>query len=171
MIQIITERLKVVPLSLEYAQEIFNEFTEEISTFLHPKPPEVFEDTINYIKSQIPKIENGDELPVVILKKDSGEFLGCGGIHKLKSDSPELGIWIKKSAHGHHYGREAVTGLKEWAEKHLSYEYLTYPVDKQNISSRKIAESLGGTVRAEYKKVNMSGNTLDEVEYWIYKTK
>lgn len=171
MIQIITERLKIVPLSLEYAEPMFSEFTEEITTFMHPKSPDSPEDTISYIKSEIPKIENGDELPVVILKKDSGEFLGCGGIHKLKSDTPELGIWIKKSGHGHHFGREAVTGLKEWAEKHLSYEYLVYPVDKRNAPSRKIAESLGGIVGTEYKKINMSGKTLDEVEYWIYKTK
>jgi len=42
-------------------------------------------------------------------------------------------------------------------------------VEKRNIASRKIAESLGGMVRKEYQKLNQLGKTLEEVEYWIYK--
>ncbi len=167
--KIITERLEIVPLSLEYAQDIFRELTREITTFMGPKPPEDIEETIAYINSQLPKIESGGELPVVILNRQTKEFLGCGGIHELKTRTPKLGIWIKKSAHGNKYGQEAVKGLKEWAEKNLDYDYLRYPVDKQNIPSRKIPESLGGVIKKEYKRKNESGKTLDEVEYWIYK--
>lgn len=171
MIQkITTDRLEMEPVSLKYAEDIFREFTKEITIYMRPKPADTVEETIRYIQTQLPKIESCDELPVVITKKETKEFLGCGGIHKCKTKTPELGIWIKKSAHGSKYGREAVRGLKEWAEKNLDYEYLTYPVDKRNTPSRKIAESLGGVVKREYKKTNQSGNVLDEVEYWIYKS-
>jgi [ribosomal protein S5]-alanine N-acetyltransferase len=166
-----TDRLKLIPTSLKYAPEIFKEFTKQITTYMHPKAPKEIKETEAFINSSVQKIENGEELQVVILDKKTGEFLGHGGITKLKTDTPELGIWIKKSAHGNKYGREAVKALKEWVEHNLKYKYIIYPVDKRNIPSRKIAESLGGVVEDEYKKENMSGNILDEVEYRIYPQK
>ena len=138
---------------------------------MYPKPSSAIEETSNFIKISREKMSKGEELQVVILNKSTGEFLGHGGISKLSTDTPELGIWIKRGAHGNKYGREAVWGLKEWAEKNLKYKYLMYPADKRNVASRKIAESLGGVIKAEYKKKNMSGNLLDEVEYRIYPAK
>lgn len=166
---ILTDRLKLVALSEKYAENIFKEFTPEITKFMFPKSPEKIEETLEYIKSETPKIKAGEELPVVIFKKDTGEFLGAGGAHYLTTKVPHLGIWIKKSAHGNKYGMEAVKGLKEWIDKNISYDYIAYPVDKDNISSRKIAESLGGVIEAEYPKENASGTILNIVEYRIYK--
>ena len=71
-------------------------------------------ETEDFVNSSIQKMKNGEELQVVILNKITGEFLGHGGISKLKSETPELGIWIKKRAHGNKYGREAAKGLKKW---------------------------------------------------------
>ncbi len=166
-----TDRLKLIPTSPKYAFDIFKEFTDEITTYMYPKPAEKIEDTLNFINTSISKMENGEEVQVVILDKETGEFLGHGGIAKLKTKTPELGIWIKKSAHGHKYGKEAVKGLKDWIDKKIDYKYIIYPVDKRNIGSRKIAEFLGGVIEDEYKKENMSGNILDEVEYRIYPQK
>jgi len=166
-----TDRLKLVPTSLKYSSEIFKEFTQEITIYMFPKPPKEIKETEDFINSSIQKMANGEELQVVILNKKTGEFLGHGGVTKLKTDTPELGIWIKQSAHGNKFGWEAVKALKEWAESNLQYKYIIYPVDKRNIASRKIAESLGGIVEDEYQKKNMSGNILDEVEYRIYPQK
>lgn len=163
-----TDRLKLIPTSLVYASEIFKEFTEEITTFMYPKAAKEIRETEDFVSSSIQKMKNGEELQVVILNKITGEFLGHGGISKLKSETPELGIWIKKRAHGNKYGREAVKGLKKWIDDNVNYKYVIYPVDKRNTSSRKIAESLGGVVEDEYKKENMSGSILDEVEYRVY---
>ncbi len=168
---IITPRLKLVALSQEYAQDILENMTDEITTYMNPRAPRKIEDVLKYVYAQLPKIKFGEELPVVILYKETGEFLGAGGAHHLETDTPELGIWIKKSAHGNGYGREAVTGLKQWIDENILYTYIKYPVDRNNIPSRKIAESLGGTIADEYKKKNMSGHVLDEVEYRIYKGK
>lgn len=168
---ILTDRLKLVPTSLKYAPEVFKEFTEEITTYMFPKVPQDIHDTETFINTSIKKMENGEELQVVILDKKTGDFFGHGGIRKLNTDTPEPGIWIKKSAHGNKYGREAVKALKEWIDKNYKYKYIMYPVDRENISSRKIAESLGGIVEVEYKKINESGNELDIVEYRIYPQK
>jgi [ribosomal protein S5]-alanine N-acetyltransferase len=163
-----SERLRLIPTSEKYAEEMFKEFTEEIAAFMHPKAPETINDTLEFIKTSIEKIKKGEEFPVVILDKITNEFLGHGGIHKLNTDIPETGIWIKKGAHGNKFGREAVTALVEWAKNNLKFKYIKYPVDRRNIPSRKIAESLGGVIEAEYKEKNMSGNILDKVEYRIY---
>jgi RimJ/RimL family protein N-acetyltransferase len=166
---ITTDRLKLVPLSQNYAKDIFENLTDEIATYMFTRSPQKIDETLSYIHENIPKMQNGEEFPVVILDKETGEFLGGGGAHSLKTTTPELGIWIKKAAHGNAYGKEAVTALKRWIDQHIPYDYISYPVDKNNIPSRKIAGSLGGVVEKEYKKENMSGNILDEVEYHIYK--
>lgn len=163
-----SERLKLVPTSENYAKDIFKEFTYEITRYMMPRAPRQIKETLGFIKASKKATDKGEELEVVILSKDTGEFIGHGGIRKLNSDTPVLGIWIKKSAHGQKFGREAVKALKEWADRNIKYKYLEYPVDKKNIPSRKIAESLGGIVEKELKKRNMAGNILDEVEYRIY---
>ncbi len=164
-----TERLRLVPVTSQYREEIFREFTPEITGFMFPKSPDKIEETDEFIATSERELKDGKTLQIVILKKENSEFLGCGGLNNVDTKTPEPGIWIKKSAHGNGYGKEVVTGLKEWADKHLEYEYLTYPVDRRNMGSRKIAESLGGIIKKEYKETGMGGQELDEVEYHIYK--
>lgn len=168
--KIITERLMLVALSEKYVEAIFKEFTPEITTYMFPASPKEISETKAYIDSMQSKMQSGEELAVVILNKETSEFLGGGGAHHLHTKTPELGIWIKKSEHGQKYGQEAVTGIKKWIDDNISYTYIMYPVDKNNIPSRKIAESLGGILSANYPKQTMSGNTLDIVEYRIYPT-
>ncbi len=170
-VTITTKRLELVPVSEIYANKIFHEFTPEVTTYMFPKPPRDINDTLQFIKTAQEKLLKGEDLTVTILKINTEEFLGGGGAHKVNTDTPELGIWIKKSAHGHKYGREAVTAIKEWLDNNIHYKYIKYPVDKRNIASRKIAEWLGGIAKTEYKKQNMSDNILDIVEYHIYRDK
>jgi RimJ/RimL family protein N-acetyltransferase len=166
-----TPRLKLVPTSLKYAPEIFKEFTPEITTYMYPKSAKEISETETFINTSVQNMEKREELQVVILDRQTGEFLGHAGLKNIHTDTPEPGLWIKKSAHGHKFGREAIAGLKKWADENIKYRYLIYPVDKRNIPSRKIPESLGGVVEDEYKKENVSGNILDMVEYHIYPQK
>jgi len=164
-------RLKLKSTSEKYAQDIFKEFSEKITTFMHSKAADDISETLAFIKMSQNKMSKSEELQVVILDKGTDEFLGHGGIRKLNTNTPELGIWIKESAHGNNYGKEVISALKEWIDNNLQYKYIVYPVDKRNIPSRKIAESLGGVIESSYKKKSMSGNILDEVEYRIYPDK
>ncbi|HEY9803666.1 MAG TPA: GNAT family N-acetyltransferase [Leptolyngbyaceae cyanobacterium] len=164
-----SKRLILQPILLEYTKDVFREFTTEITTFMYPKPAFSLGETEKIIKDMILQRENHTNLVLVILKKDSLEFLGICEVGAINTDTPELGIWLKKSAHGHGFGREAVYVLKNWVDKNLEYNYLSYPVDKRNIPSRKIAESIGGKVFREFQQINKSGYLLDEVEYRIYK--
>jgi [ribosomal protein S5]-alanine N-acetyltransferase len=167
-VEIVSERLRLVPTADKYAQDIYKEFTSEITTFMTPTPPKKIEDTLKYIKYSRINMKKGSDLLMVILNKKNGEFIGHCGIHKLNTSMPALGVWIKKSAHGNKYGREAVKTLKKWCDENKKYEYITYSPDKANIASRKIAESLDGEVVKEYKRTNESGEVVDALEYWIY---
>lgn len=169
-LQINSERLILIPTSLKSAREIFQEFTGDITRYMSSEPYGGLEGAKESINKWREKMRNGEDLVLDIFVKKTKEFLGRAILIHIKTGKAELGIWIKKSAHGNHYGKEAVTALKEWADKEIPYEYLYYPVDKRNIASRRIPESLGGIIKAEYKK-NISGKILDEVEYRIYPTK
>lgn len=170
-ITIKTKNLYLKSASLEYKQDIFREFTREITTFMFLNPVEKIEETVEFIEKSIKQNKKGNNLQMVILRKGSMDFLGCGGLHRINGKTPELTIWTKKSAHGHGYGKEAIVALKEWADQNLDYEYILYPVAEENYSSRKIPEFLGGKVAREYDKINRSGKKLHLLEYRIYPPK
>ncbi len=163
-----TDRLTLKPIDRIFADEIFQEFTDEITKFMGPKPIETLDGVFEYIAICLEKLEKNEELPFVIIEKKTKKFIGCTSIHEIDTNTPEIGIWIKKSAHGNRYGLEAVTELISWAKENLVFEYLRYPVDKRNTASRKIPEKNGGVLKEGMKYKNQKGFELDEVEYWIY---
>ena len=164
-----TERLKLVPITMGHKEEIFREFQEPVTKYMYPKAPEKIEETEEFIKEAIVKLGNGEDLQMVVLLKDTDEFLGCAGLHHIDKPDPEFGIWLKKSAHRNKYGQEAMRALKNWADENLDYKYIKYPVVDENVSSRKVAEFLGGEVAREYDEKMMSGRTYRVLEYRMKK--
>lgn len=162
-----TTRLLLVPVSSGIREEIFRSFTEEITQYMRPQPSGDIKDTDAFIRTSRENMRKGSELVLAITNKDTGEFLGCAGIHQIDTRTPELGIWLKKEAHGNGYGKEVMRAMKDWTDENIDYTYLRYPVVKVNIPSRKLAESIGGKVAKEYVAKNQSGEDMDEVEYWI----
>ena len=154
---------------MEYKADIFREFTREVTTYLYAEPAQKIQDTENFINQSLLKMEKGEELLMMILKKDSQEFLGCSGIHEIKSKYPRYGIWLKKSAYKQGYATETTQALKLWAEENLDYEYLRYGLDKANTPSRRVAEKLGGKIGKEFDIITVSGKVLNIVEYRISK--
>ena len=163
-----TERLILKPITLDFAENIFMEFTSEITKYMYPKPSEKIEETYGFIENSLEKLNNGKDLQMVILNKKKDEFIGCIGLHNINTLEPELGIWTKKSSHNNGFGLEAMTGLIEWTHKNIKFNHLIYPVDKKNIASRKLPEKNNGIIMKENKTVGMAGNELDEYVYWIY---
>ncbi len=161
-------RLRLRPIRMEDAEAIFPEFTKEITRFMLPVSTGDIRDTRAFVASALEKLASGEDLQLVITDRLTGEFLGCCGIHSRTSPlEPELGIWLKKSAHGRAYGREAITALKSWADSSIKYEFFIYPVDRENTPSRRIPESLGGQIFREQLVNKADGAVLDEVVYRI----
>lgn len=166
-----SDRLLLVPISMKYKEEIFKEFSDEIVVYMYPAPAKNISETEEFIKSSLKGLGAGSNLQIVILDKNSEEFLGCAGLHHVDTKTPEMGVWLKKSAHGNGYGKEAMAAIKKWADENVDYEYIIYPAADKNIASRKIPESLGGKIAREYDSRGMSGNAYHCLEYRIYPDK
>lgn len=164
-----TKRLHLVPSTEEFAHVTFQEFTKEIAEHMTPKPYESVDEAKKALKDRLQRMKSGIDISLTIFDKDTGDFLGRASLLDANTETPEVGIWIKKSAHGKGYGKEAVDALIEWVNKNLDFTYLRYPVDRNNLSSMKLAGTLGGVVGEEYRNKNMTGKLLDTIEYWIYK--
>lgn len=167
-LRIEADRIILWSIQESHAPEIFQELTPEITRYMSPKPAGRIEETLSFIYESVDGMRRGRDLILTITKKESGEFLGCCGLQgKGNPRTPELGVWIKKSAHGNKYGREAIMALALWAVETIDFDYAIYPVDKANIASRKIPEALGGVIFEERKVRTRSGGYLDEVVYKI----
>lgn len=161
-------RVRLCSVDERFAEVMFDGFSCEVTRYMFPKPAERVEETLAFITTSMEGMSEGRDLVLAILRRDSEEFLGCCGFHMGKTVlTPELGIWLKRSAHGHRYGREAIHLLVAWAIEHVEFDSLVYPVDRQNIPSRKIPESLGGPIVDEEESTSMSGHTLDLLLYKI----
>lgn len=145
-----SERLRLVALSDKFEQDIFQEFTSEITLYMFPSPPKNIEETRSFIVENRRSMQAGNNLVFTILSKKKEEFFGCCGLHgEGKVRTPELGIWLKKSSHRNGYGREAIQTLVNWSRNNIDFDYFIYPVDRKNIASSKIPESLGGEIVGE----------------------
>ena len=168
-LEIATPRLKLSSISRIHAGDIFREFTVEHTRYMGPCPTETIDDTFAFIDSAVERMKARDNFQAVVLRRDSGEFLGCCGLHgEGKSETPELGIWIKSGAQGNGYGKEAIIGLKQWADRNLAYKYLTYPVDRRNRPSIRIPEALGGKVFGRRIQKKADGTILELLVYRIF---
>lgn len=164
-------RVILKPISVDDAPEIFKYFNERITKFMYPKSPDRVEDTIDYLEKAVQKNKRGENYEVAIFYKCSEglDFAGGGGIHDINTKTPEFGIWIRQDYHGLGLGYETIHALKDWADKYLDYDYIKYPVDRENKPSRGIPESLDGVIEDEYKMTAESGKELNVVEYRIYR--
>lgn len=167
--QVETDRLFLVPVSMDYTETMLQELTDEVTKYMAIYSPKSIDEEITFVNKALDKMSQGTDLSLMILDKDTKEYLGGVTIRHLDSSTPDMGVWVKKSAQGKKIGREAVTGLKNWADQNLDFDYITYHVDKDNISSRKIAESLGGVIVSSGIKIMPWGKQLDEVVYHIPK--
>ena len=164
-----TERQRLVPITQEFAEDILREFTPEITRYMIPLPASSMEDVLAFIENSQKNMQAGYEVVFAATDKTSGEFLGNVGLHgRDKIHTPHLGLWFKKAVHGKGYGGEAIRGVIDWAVTHLNIEVFRYPVDRANIPSRKIPESLGGKIVEEFKGATMDPDKfLDEIVFEI----
>lgn len=162
-----TDRLAIRPIRLTDTDAIFREFTSAIALYMNPRPATVRTETEAFVISARQELHDRTAFTGVLTTPETGQFLGCVGLHKLDERAPEFGIWLRESAHGQGLGREAIHALKRWADQHLDYDYLLYPVDKRNVASQRIPESLGGQLSRQYTTTGGLGQELILLEYHI----
>lgn len=163
-----TPRLRLRPLSAADTHAIFEHFTPAVARYMVPRAPDGIGDTEAFVSLALDTLYRGIDLHLAITLLSDASFLGLCSLHGR--GDPEIGVWLKEPAHGMAYGREAIRGLVSWARDQVEFDRLIYPVDRRNVPSRKIAESLGGSVIGARREMSQSGSELDELVYAIPKT-
>lgn len=169
-IKISSNRIVLLPVSIDYQEHICREFTPEITKYMPFTPNGNITVTEDFIRNSKQELQDGTDLTLCILLKNNNEFLGCCGLHHINTRAIEIGLWLKKSIHGKGYGIETVEALIDWANKQLDFDYLFYPVDKENSASKRIPERLGFTATKSYLKRKSEAENLDIIEYRKNKT-
>lgn len=165
-VSITTPQIHIVPLRAHHARAIAQEFNQTITQFMVPAPIKSVSQAIHFINLANDLKIGCKGLVMAVVHPISSEFLGVVAlIGHQNLVAPEIGVWIKQSAHGHYYGRYAVHAICAWAVKHVRVKYFVYPVSKLNVPSQKVALSLGGTVVNEKMTRKESGELMDE---WVY---
>jgi RimJ/RimL family protein N-acetyltransferase len=160
MIVIQSPRLQLSEFQMMDAQVVFGCITPAIARFMRWEPPSWSEYVTRCEKRvQAPEPNN---FSFVIRRLDSRECLGMAGLEDADSISPEIGLWLKESAHGQGFGREVVAALVAWGHATLGKGSFIYPVAVQNIASRRIAEKLHGEIIG-----NRTNPKYDSVVYRI----
>jgi RimJ/RimL family protein N-acetyltransferase len=144
MIVIQSARLQLSLFQMTDAAEVFGCITPGIAKYMAWEPPSWSEYLARCEKRvQAPEPNN---FSFVIRRLDNTECLGMASFEGADSVSPEVGLWLKESAHGQGFGREVVAALVEWGHATLGKGSFLYPVAVQNTASRRIAEKLHGEI-------------------------
>lgn len=94
-----------------------------------------------------------------VTNKDSGEFMGVGGVYFIKKEhrKGEIGFWMLKPFWGKGYLQEAIKEILNYSFKNLHLHRIEGIVEEENFRCRKAIEKAGflyeGTLKdAELKK-------------------
>jgi RimJ/RimL family protein N-acetyltransferase len=126
------------------AAESFEEASTAIAQFMSWNPPASEKEFETIWQGRLSQMKAGTELHLVIRPNSTDEFVGAAGLHPADGTMLETGIWIKESAQGHGYGREAVAAVIKWASEKFRPSGFLYPVVDENTPSRKLADSRKG---------------------------
>lgn len=86
-----------------------------------------------------------EDLRLHIFHKETGEFIGASGLHRIDWSVPkfEIGYWVDRRKSGKGYITEAVEGVTNFAFTELNANRVEIQCDSKNIKSRAIPERLG----------------------------
>jgi RimJ/RimL family protein N-acetyltransferase len=143
------ERVLVRPYRVEDAEalrEAVEESREHIRAWLpFADAHQSIEETRDWITHTIAQWLLRENMGTGVFLREDGAFLGGLGLHIRSWEIGffEIGYWLRASAEGHGYMREAVSLLIEFAARDLLASRLEIRCDARNARSAAVAESLG----------------------------
>jgi RimJ/RimL family protein N-acetyltransferase len=143
------ERVIVRPYRVEDAEalrEAVEESREHIRAWLpFADAHQTIEETRDWITHRVADWLLRDEMGTGVFLREDGAFLGGLGLHPRSWEIGyfELGYWLRASAEGHGYMREAVSLLITFAARDLLASRLEIRCDARNARSAGVAEGLG----------------------------
>jgi RimJ/RimL family protein N-acetyltransferase len=111
-----------------------------------------------------------EDLRLHLYKKDTGEFIGSSGLHRIKWEIPrfEIGYWIETPHQDKWYMTEATEAITNFAFKELNAKRVEIRCDYNNIRSKAIPERLGFTLDGILKNYAISADGKERVDECVY---
>lgn len=163
-----TERLLLQPFSDRYLEPYYREFTQEITKYQYPDSFPDMQAAEQTLSQFVRGMARGDMLELVILSL-SGEFLGSVEVFGLREQTPEIGLWLKRAAHGLGYGYEALRCVIDALNAAQKYSYYLYEADVRNTASIRLAEKFQFQKGGCEEITTESGKTLRLQTYHIFR--
>ncbi|GIP33937.1 GNAT family N-acetyltransferase [Paenibacillus sp. J2TS4] len=102
------------------------------------------------------------ELRLHLLVKETGQFIGCSGLHRIdwRNRGFEIGYWLRTSQTGRGWMTEAVHGITRFAADELQANRVEIRCDARNDLSRRVAERCGFTLEGILRREDTDVNGL-----------
>ena len=130
-------KIQIVPFTMDYLNDYYEAFNEEITKYQWPDPFETEDDAKDLLQSFVDEMETGDTLLYSLLSED-GTFLGSSEVHALKEECPEVGVWIVQSEWNKGYAYKALKAALDAAFEEFGKTQFFYEADVRNIGSMKL---------------------------------
>lgn len=104
-----------------------------------------------YVRESALRFRNREELPLLIVRKSDGMYVGSTGMHNIAWDVPrfEIGYWLRTGETGQGYMTEAVNGITAMAFNELKAERMEIRCDANNARSAAVALRCGYLLEAK----------------------
>jgi RimJ/RimL family protein N-acetyltransferase len=146
-VRISTERLTLRSFTAADAHESFVEANARIARYMSWNPAGSEDEYRLVWQGLEAAMKAGRQVSLTVRLAGTGEFIGLTALASAEGDLLETGLWIKESAQGRGYGREAVAAVLGWGSAMFHPSAFLYPVVDENTPSCRLAESLGGVVK------------------------
>ncbi len=167
--KIIGKRVYIKLPTLKDAKKIL-EFTqdEELKKYVTWKSPKSLKEAKLFVENRRLAAAKGKKFLGGIYFKNNNELIGSAGYIKFDDDenSVELGYWIAKPFQRKGFARECVNLLINYATFTLRAREIVITCTKENIASKKLAESLDFHLYQILKRhVKIQGKHVDRCRY------
>jgi RimJ/RimL family protein N-acetyltransferase len=173
-----TERLlirKTLPGDGKYVFEAMKSSLNELKPWMswaHMNQTE--QDVEANIRDSIAKFITREDLRLHLFNKETGEFIGSSGLHRINWDIPkfEIGYWIDTRFSGKGYITESTEAITKFAFTELNAKRVEIRCDSQNTKSRAIPKKLGFTLEGILKNNGISVESKEPRDTCVFaKTK
>ncbi|MGR9527495.1 GNAT family N-acetyltransferase (plasmid) [Priestia megaterium] len=169
-----TERLFVrmpLPGDGKVVAQAINESIEELKPWMpFAQNKQTVEEAETNIRKSHAQFLQREDLRLLIFLKETGEFIGSSGLHRMNWNVPkfEIGYWINSPFSKKGYMTEAVEGIINFALKELGAKRLEIRCDSNNVKSRAIPEKLGFKLEGILENDDVAANGVDLRDTCIY---
>lgn len=166
-----TNRLILRPFESYDKEALFSMRTDpNIMEYIDVPRPNTLDDVVPFLEKNMNQFSQKNGINWVITLKETGEFIGFVGIHKIDEQNHrgEIGYSLKPAFWGNGIMTEALNEVISFAFDSLKLHGLDANVNPENIGSQAILKKLGFKKEAHFREnFFFDGNYLDSYIYCL----